>query len=60
MILLKYIPLNAGKQKLITAETKNIVVSYAIGIPVIAIAQGFCAYIGYTIFGTKDPMLWGL
>jgi predicted PurR-regulated permease PerM len=44
---------------MITTETKNIVTSYAIGIPVLAIAQGLCAYIGYVIFGVKDPMLWG-
>ncbi len=56
---LKYIPLNPENKKLVTSETKNIVQSYAIGIPVIALAQGFCAYIGYTIFGIKDPMLWG-
>ena len=42
-----------------TSETKNIVTSYAIGIPVLAIAQGFSAYIGYEIFGIEDPMLWG-
>ncbi len=58
-ILLKYIPLNPENKKLVTSETKNIVISYAIGIPVIAVAQGFCAYIGYYIFGISDPMLWG-
>ncbi len=58
-ILLKYIPLNPENKKLVTSETKNIVISYAIGIPVIAVAQGFCAYIGYSIFGISDPMLWG-
>ena len=57
--LLKYIPLKPENKKLVTTETKNIVTSYAIGIPVLAIAQGICAYIGYSIFGIKDPMLWG-
>lgn len=57
--LLKYIPLKSENKQKITAETKNIVTSYAIGIPVLATAQGFCAYIGYAIFGIKDPMLWG-
>lgn len=56
---LRYIPLKPENKKLVTSETKNIVISYAIGIPVIAIAQGFCAYIGYKIFGIDDPILWG-
>ena len=58
-ILLKYIPLNHVNKKLVTSETKNIVTSYAIGIPVLALAQGFFAIIGYWIFGIKDPILWG-
>ncbi len=57
--LLKYIPIKPQNKKRITSETKNIVTSYAIGIPVLAIAQGFSAYIGYNIFGIEDPMLWG-
>lgn len=57
--LLKFIPLKPENKKLVTKETKNIVTSYAIGIPVLAIAQGLCAYIGYAIFDIKDPMLWG-
>ncbi len=57
--LLKLIPLKAENKKLITKETKNIVTSYAIGIPVLALAQGLASYIGYAIFDIKDPMLWG-
>jgi predicted PurR-regulated permease PerM len=56
---IKYIPLKPENKKLVTSETKNIVISYAIGIPVIAVAQGLCAYIGYKIFGISDPILWG-
>jgi len=57
--LLKLIPLKSSNKKMITKETKNIVTSYAIGIPVLAVAQGLCAFIGYIVFGIKDPMLWG-
>ena len=57
--LLKYIPLSIENKKLVVKETKNIVASYAIGIPFLALAQGFSAYIGYAIFGIQDPMLWG-
>ncbi|MEN9447447.1 MAG: hypothetical protein RJA25_737 [Bacteroidota bacterium] len=58
-ILFNYIPLKDENKKAVVAEVKNIVTSYAIGIPFLALAQGFCAYIGYSIFGLKDPMLWG-
>ncbi|HOU46226.1 MAG TPA: AI-2E family transporter, partial [Chitinophagales bacterium] len=58
-ILYRYIPLKKENKQLIAHETKNIVTSYAIGIPILAIAQGICAYIGYSIFNIKDPMLWG-
>lgn len=58
-ILYRYIPLKIENKQLIARETKNIVTSYAIGIPILAIAQGICAYIGYSIFNIKDPMLWG-
>lgn len=59
MTLLKYIPLSVENKKIVVKETKNIVASYAIGIPILALAQGVCAYIGYAIFGIQDPMLWG-
>ncbi len=58
-ILYRYIPLKKENKQLIAHETKNIVTSYAIGIPILAIAQGICAYIGSSIFNIKDPMLWG-
>lgn len=57
--LFNYIPLKNENKQLLATETKNIVTSYAIGIPVLALAQGLCAYAGYTIFGIKDPLLWG-
>lgn len=58
-ILLDYIPLRTKNKQIIVTETKNIVTSYAVGIPILALTQGFCAYIGYVIFGINDPMLWG-
>jgi predicted PurR-regulated permease PerM len=58
-LLFDYIPLKKENKQRVMSETKNIVTSYAIGIPVLAIAQGLCAYIGYALFGIKDPMLWG-
>jgi predicted PurR-regulated permease PerM len=57
--LVKYIPLRKNNVQRITSETKSIVTSYAIGIPVLAISQGLAAFIGFSIFNIKDPMLWG-
>lgn len=57
--LAEHIPLRKENIDRISAETKSIVTSYAIGIPVLAISQGTAAYIGYSIFGISDPILWG-
>jgi predicted PurR-regulated permease PerM len=56
--LVHYIPLKKENIHHITAETKSIVTSYAVGIPVLAISQGIAAFIGYSIFGIKDALLW--
>ena len=56
--LVGYIPLHKENVHRITAETKSIVTSYAVGIPVLAISQGIAAYIGYSIFGIHDKLLW--
>jgi predicted PurR-regulated permease PerM len=58
-VLLKFLPLTASNKRLVTSETKNIVTSYALGIPALALSQGFVAVIGYKIFGVKDAVLWG-
>ena len=56
--LYEYIPLkdeNVGK---VGKEVNKMVVSNAIGIPVIALAQGLAGLIGYLIIGQKDPFFW--
>ncbi len=55
----RFIPLKDENIDLLSNETKNMVKANAIGIPVLAIIQGFVAVIGYWIFGVKDFMLWG-
>src|ERR1043165_5633848 len=44
----------------IWASTRTMVVSSAIGIPLLAIIQAIAAIIGYWIFHVTDPILWGL
>ncbi|MCB9034191.1 MAG: AI-2E family transporter [Chitinophagales bacterium] len=53
------LPLSQDNIDKIGYNTKSIVKSYAIGIPVLAFSQGFVATIGYYIFKIDDPILWG-
>lgn len=57
--LARIIPLKDENIKLLATETKTIIKSNAIGIPVIALIQGATAALGYFIFGVKDVLLWG-
>jgi predicted PurR-regulated permease PerM len=58
--LLKLLPMNNENQKMFRRETGKLVVSNAIGIPILAIAQGIVGYIGYLIFGVPEALLWGV
>jgi predicted PurR-regulated permease PerM len=53
------IPLKEENIDIISSETKNIIKSYAIGIPVISTCQGILACIGYWIFDIPDVLFWG-
>jgi predicted PurR-regulated permease PerM len=55
----RFIPLKDENIDLIALETKSIIKANAIGIPVLAIAQGIVAIIGYLIFGVSNPVLYG-
>jgi predicted PurR-regulated permease PerM len=58
--LRKNLPLkNRNSEKLLT-EVRGMVLSNAIGIPVLAAVQGIIAIIGYMIFGVEEPVLWGI
>lgn len=41
-------------------ETRIIINSNAIGVPLIALIQGIFAYLGFLIFGVDDPLLYAL
>lgn len=58
--ILKTIQLKEDNQILLWAETKNMVVSNAIGIPLLIIAQSITAIIGYYIFGVEKAIFWGM
>lgn len=56
--LYEHVPLKDENVARIGSEINNMVVSNAIGIPVIAILQGIVALIGYFIVGVSEPWFW--
>src|SRR6478672_3518765 len=56
--LYEYIPLKDSNVELIGGEVKRIVISSAIGIPLIAFIQGLVGLVGYLIIGISEPFLW--
>ncbi len=56
--LFEYIPISKSNLKKIGKETHLMVRSNALGIPMVAVAQGIVALIGFLIFGIDDPLFW--
>ncbi|WP_299099502.1 AI-2E family transporter [uncultured Winogradskyella sp.] len=56
--LRKYIPMDNDNINEIGREVQTMVKSNAIGIPLVAIAQGLIALIGFLIFGIEEPLFW--
>jgi len=54
------IPLKTANVKKIISEVRNLVYSNALGIPIVAIIQGFTGMIGYWIFGVEEFVLMGI
>ncbi|WP_026450449.1 AI-2E family transporter [Aequorivita capsosiphonis] len=53
-----YIPMNRENLKEVGVEVQKMVRSNALGIPMVGLAQGIVALIGFLIFGTEDPFFW--
>jgi predicted PurR-regulated permease PerM len=58
--LYKILPMSNTNLNKIASEIKNMVMSNAIGIPLIALFQGTVALIGYLVLGVKEPFFWFL
>ena len=58
--LLEVLPLKPESKMSIWRETHKLVVSNAIGIPVLAFLQSIVAALGYWIFGVQEFLVWGL
>ena len=56
--LYEHIPLKDENVNLLGKEVHSMVISNAIGIPVIALLQGIVGLIGYLIIGVKEPWFW--
>jgi predicted PurR-regulated permease PerM len=56
--LYEHVPLKDENVNKLGDEIKNMVISNAIGIPVIALLQGIVGLVGYLIIGVDDPWFW--
>lgn len=56
--LYEYIPLKDENVKRMGNEVNKMVISNAIGIPVVALAQALIGLIAYLILGVKEPFFW--
>ncbi|WP_067150326.1 AI-2E family transporter [Pseudotamlana agarivorans] len=57
--LYDYIPISDSSLKIIGTETRQMVKANALGIPLVALAQGVVALVGFFIFGVENPFFWG-
>ncbi len=56
--LVKSVPLRDENVIWLGSELHLLILNNAIGVPLIALAQGIVALIGYLIFGVPDPFFW--
>ncbi len=54
----KFTPFSKDNMKIIGDEGVKMVKSNALGIPLVAVAQGFVALLGFLIFGVENPFFW--
>jgi predicted PurR-regulated permease PerM len=54
-----FMPLKETNRKILSTETNIMIRANAIGIPLLAIIQGFVATLGFWIFGVSDFGIWG-
>lgn len=52
-------PLKMKNREILSTETDIMIRANAIGIPLLAVIQGFVGALGYLIFGIKDVAVWG-
>jgi predicted PurR-regulated permease PerM len=55
-----FLPFNRHKTEIFGNELKAQTFSNAVGVPLIAVVQGFFAYISYVIAGVQEPGFWAV
>lgn len=55
-----FIPLSSKTTTLLKTETRNIVISNTIGIPLIMLLQAMFSFLGYWLFGVSNPVIWAV
>lgn len=58
--LYEYSPLKEENTDRLGAEIRNMVISNAIAIPLLAVLQAVFCVFGYWIFGVQNPLFWGV
>jgi predicted PurR-regulated permease PerM len=56
----KHLPFSDSNDALLLTELKNQTLSNAIGIPILAVLQGICAWLGYIVLGVDEPFFWAV
>lgn len=56
--LYRVLPMSDANLNRVASEVKNMVMSNAIGIPLIAVFQGVIGVVGYLVLGVKEPLFW--
>ena len=54
----RFLPLHNNNIRRMGTQLNELVKSNAIGMPLIAVAQGLVGLLGYLIFGANDPLFW--
>jgi len=58
--IMRLLPLRDENKDSLWSETKNMVISNAVGIPVLMFCQCLIAILGYWIFGVEQAVFWGI
>ncbi len=59
-VIMETLPFNESNKSILRMEVRSIILSNAIGIPVVALTQGVLAYLGYLSLGVKTPLVYAV
>lgn len=60
IVILEMLPFSVENKNILREETKSIILSNSVGIPVVAITQGILAYLGYMSFGVNNALVYAV